>query len=73
MHSASFALHSFYGYKLYWVVHRLLGAKLLFLLKGGFYNSHLAEWLIWMRYFSYITFALAALSKVEFTHGDLFK
>lgn len=51
----------------------LLGAKLLFLLKGGFYNSHLAEWLIWMRYFSYITFALAALSKVEFTHGDLFK
>lgn len=43
-----------------------------FLLIGGFYNTHVEEWLLWMRYLSYITFSLSAMGKVEFMYGDPF-
>jgi len=43
-----------------------------FLLIGSFYNTHVKQWFLWMRYLSYITFSLAAMGTVEFEYGDPF-
>lgn len=39
-------------------------------LTGGFYNAHVATWFRWFRRTSLMSYAISALTEIEFTHGD---